>query len=58
MIVNWKPAGQQCSLFIFQFWLGRASDAIASYWRERNARKAATTQRKPSIIKGSSGMAA
>ena len=39
-------------------WLARASDAIAGYWRERNARKAATAQRKPSIIKGSSGIAA
>jgi hypothetical protein len=32
-------------------WLARVSDAIASYWRERNARKAASAQRKTAIIK-------
>jgi hypothetical protein len=37
-------------------WLARASDAIASYWRERNAHKAASAQGKPPLSKGSSGM--
>jgi len=32
-------------------WLARASDAIASYWRERNAHKAASALGKTSIIK-------
>jgi predicted lipoprotein with Yx(FWY)xxD motif len=32
-------------------WLARASDAIASYWRERNAHKAASAVGKKSIIK-------
>jgi hypothetical protein len=32
-------------------WLARASDAIASHWRERNAHKTASTQGKTSIIK-------
>jgi|SRR5450756_1038482 hypothetical protein len=39
-------------------WLARASDAICSYWRQSNARKAGSGQRKASGVKGSSGIAA
>ena len=35
-------------------WLARASDAICTYWRESNARRAAAGPRRASGLKGSS----
>ena len=39
-------------------WLARASDAICAYWRQSNARKAASGRRTASDVKGSSRTAA
>ena len=39
-------------------WLARASDAICAYWRESNARKAASRNGKVSDVKGNSKIAA
>jgi hypothetical protein len=39
-------------------WLARASDAICAFWRESNARKAGSAQRKASGVKGNSEIAA
>jgi len=39
-------------------WLARASDAICAFWRESNARKVGSAQKKASGFKGNSEIAA